>query len=93
MKYLAALFILTFNHHVYANSVEQYVKTKDGITLFALCSKGSTEERKIQDAFLDRLIKKLIRPDKTIEIYLLTDQFNLFSFGSKEWFANIIVTT
>lgn len=53
-----------------AHTVEQYVTTKDGVTLFALISWGSDEERKIQDAFLDRLVQKLNRQDKSIPIYL-----------------------
>lgn len=93
MKSLALLFILIFNNYVYANTVEQYIKTKNGITLFALYSKGSIEELKIQDAFLDRLIEKLKRPDKSIQIYLLTDQFRLFALGRKEWFASIAYDT
>jgi hypothetical protein len=91
--FLILVTLLTFNGHVQANTVEQYVNTKDGITLYALISKGSVEERKIQDAFLDRLIQKLRRKDKSIPIFLLTDQFSLFDFSRDEWFASISYDT
>jgi hypothetical protein len=87
---LISLLILCCNAQ--ANTVEQYVKTKEGITLFAFISTGSIKEQKIQDAFLDRLIEKLRRKDKSVPIFLLTDQFHLF-FGRKEWFASIAYDT
>jgi hypothetical protein len=90
--FLLFIFLLTFGQSLYANEVEQYVKTSDGITYFALISKGSVEERKMQDAFLDRLVQKLKRRDKNIPIYLWTDQFPMF-FGKKEWFSTIAFDT
>lgn len=68
------------------------MKTKNGITYFALISKGSVEERKVQDSFLDRLAEKLKKKDKEVPIYLWTDQFSMF-FGRKEWFASIAYDT
>jgi|GEM_PF-6034225 len=76
-----------------AHSVEQYVISKDGITLFTIIGAGSVEERKIQDAFLDRLIEKLERRDKSIPIYLMCDQFRLFYYQHVQWFATVAYDT
>jgi len=90
--FLILIFVLTLCQSIHANEVEQYVKTKDGVTYFALISKGSVEERKVQDAFLDRLVKNLKRQNNDMPIYLWTDQFPVF-FGRKEWFATIAYDT
>src|SRR5687767_5099058 len=78
----------------HATSIEFYKKAKDGITLFAIITMGSEEERKVQDAFLDKLVRKLKRRDKSIPIYILADQFDLWLFRNRtEWFGAIAYDT
>lgn len=77
---------------IHANEVDQYIKSKDGITLYVLISKGSVEEQKVLDSFINCLVKKFKRRNKNIPIYLWTDQFPLF-FHSMKWFATIAYDT
>ena len=83
---LLYFFLLLFPINVFAHSVEQYVKTKDNVTLYAIITRESKEERKMMDEFLNQLVDKLKRNDRSVPIYLLADQFNFYN-ETNEWFA------
>src|SRR3712207_2987304 len=87
-RYVLLLMLLVCTFCLQAKTVEQYIRSEDGITLFAIISKGSLKERKDLDRFLDLLVKKLKRNDKQIPVHIYTDQFPFF-WLRREWFASI----
>lgn len=89
---ITALFLISCNS-IDASEVEQFVKTKNGITLFALNGKGSIEGRKMYTAFLEKLVESIKRPDENIPIFILSDQFSFFPLRRKDWFATIAYDT
>src|SRR5688572_26248805 len=85
---LLYFFFLVIPVNVFAHSVEQYVKRKDNVTLYAIITRESKEERKMMDAFLNQLVGKLKSNDRSVPIYLLADQFSFYN-ETNEWFASI----
>jgi hypothetical protein len=87
------LFLTAFNFS-FAHMVWRYENTKNGITLIATGSLGDTiEVQRMYDAFLDRLSKKLKRPDKKLKILLLLDQPGFANPNYSDWIATIAFDT
>lgn len=71
------------------------VSSKKGVTIIASCNWPDEEwgGPKMYDAFLDRLVQKLDRWDKDLEILLLIDRHGIFRQEGKDWFATMAYDT
>jgi hypothetical protein len=89
MKLFLIIFLLFLTFSSNANTSWPYKYKKDGITLYASGSPDSIEVNNLFIPFLNRLVKKLKRPDKSFEIFLITDRFLIFPYYYDKWFGSI----